>query len=153
MAENLLDVEGLSKKFGGLHVLNNISLSVGRGELVGLIGPNGAGKTTLFNAVSGMTKPDSGKIIYAGRNITGLAPHRVARLGLRRTFQLVNPFLTMSVLENVMVSFIFGRSVKNGDSKGNTRTRCTEYLKVGELEGKDAWQAARFPTGQPESLA
>jgi len=99
----LLDVTGLSKRFGGLQAISDLSLRVGEGEIVGLIGPNGAGKTTAFGLISGFLTPDAGAIQFRGRSITGLPPHRVCALGLARTFQIMRPFPRLSVLRNVMI--------------------------------------------------
>src|SRR5437899_6695099 len=88
----MLDVSGLDKSFGGLHAVKNLSFTVGEREIVGLIGPNGAGKTTVFGLLSGFLRPDAGQVIFRGRSIAGLAPHRVNALGLARTFQIVRPF-------------------------------------------------------------
>ncbi|MDQ7842366.1 MAG: ABC transporter ATP-binding protein [Armatimonadota bacterium] len=100
---DVLSLNRLSKAFGGLMALNDVSFSVAEGEIVGLIGPNGAGKTTLFNAVNGYFPPTSGSVTYLGRVVTGFPPDRMARLGMGRTFQIVRPFPHLSVLENVMV--------------------------------------------------
>jgi len=100
---DVLSLNRLSKAFGGLLAVNDVSFAVGEGEIVGLIGPNGAGKTTLFNAVNGYFPPTSGSVIYRGRIVTGSPPDRMARLGMGRTFQIVRPFPNLSVLENVMV--------------------------------------------------
>jgi branched-chain amino acid transport system ATP-binding protein len=105
---DLLDVRGVSKRFGGLHAVSDVSFTLRDGEILGLIGPNGAGKTTLFNIVNGVYKPDKGTITFAGRNITGLSPHKVVHLGLARTHQIVKPLNGMSVLENVTVGACFG---------------------------------------------
>jgi branched-chain amino acid transport system ATP-binding protein len=99
----LLDVQGITKKFGGLVAVNDFSLSLERGHIVALIGPNGAGKTTAFNVIAGFYKADGGKVIFDGRDITGLRPDQVCNLGLARTFQVVRPFGHLSVLDNVMV--------------------------------------------------
>ncbi|MEN3009079.1 ABC transporter ATP-binding protein [Pseudothermotoga sp.] len=98
----LLSVENISKRFGGLQALKNVSLDVERGEIRAIIGPNGAGKTTLFNIINGFLQPDSGTITFNGKRIVGLKPSEIARLGIARTFQIVKPFLSLSVLENVM---------------------------------------------------
>jgi branched-chain amino acid transport system ATP-binding protein len=100
----LLQLEGVSKAFGGLRVIDNLSLHVDAGEIVSLIGPNGAGKTTLFNLVTGIYAPDAGEIVFAERSVAGLAPHRITRLGIARTFQTLRLFLNMSVKENVMAA-------------------------------------------------
>jgi branched-chain amino acid transport system ATP-binding protein len=99
----VLSLERVTKRFGGLTAVREVSLEVAQGELVGIIGPNGAGKTTLFNVIAGFYRPEEGRIRFAGREITGLAPHAVCRLGLTRTFQLVKPFGNLSVLDNVII--------------------------------------------------
>lgn len=99
----LLKVENITKRFGGLVAVDNLSLSVEKGEILGLIGPNGAGKTTAFNMISGYYKPDEGRVLFDGGNITGFRPDQVCKLGLARTFQVVKPFPQLSVLDNVMV--------------------------------------------------
>jgi len=105
----LLEVNGVSKRFGGLLAVSNVSFAIREREILGLIGPNGAGKTTLFNIVNGVYKPDTGKIAFAGDDITGAAPNKVVKLGLARTHQIVKPLNNMSVLENVTVGACFGR--------------------------------------------
>jgi branched-chain amino acid transport system ATP-binding protein len=99
----LLQVEGLGKSFGGLKAVQNVSLSVTEGRLSALIGPNGAGKTTLFALMSGFLAPDTGRVVFAGQDITGQSPHLNARMGLTRTFQIVQPFAAQTVRENIAV--------------------------------------------------
>lgn len=108
MAGEVLRGENLVKRFGGLAAVNGVSLEVKKGEIFGVIGPNGAGKTTLFNLISGVYKPDEGRIIYEGRDITNLKPHERARLGIARTHQVVKPFPGLTVLENIAVGALFG---------------------------------------------
>ena len=100
---HLLAVNGVSKAFGGLKAVNNVSLQVAAGSLTALIGPNGAGKTTLFALMSGFLKPDAGTVVFDGKDITGRAPHVNARLGMTRTFQIVRPFAAQTVRENIAV--------------------------------------------------
>lgn len=100
----LLEVNGVSKSFAGLKALRDVSLQVEAGGIVGLIGPNGAGKTTLFNVIAGVMNPDEGRVIFDGTDVTGWPAHRVARLGVGRTFQLMKPFDSLSVLDNVTVA-------------------------------------------------
>ena len=99
----LLDVRGLSRRFGGLQAVRDLSFSVGEREIVALIGPNGAGKTTVFSLLSGFLAPDSGDVRLGGRSIVGRKPHAVCALGLARTFQIVRPFPKLTVLENVLI--------------------------------------------------
>ncbi len=107
MSEELLVLDDVSRAFGGLMAVSNVSLTVRRGELIGLIGPNGAGKTTLLNLISGLHRPSRGRIRFKGTVISDLAPHRVARLGIGRTFQVTRPFKGMTVLENVLLGALF----------------------------------------------
>ncbi len=100
----LLEIKGVSRFFGGLAALTDISFNVARGEIMGLIGPNGAGKTTLFNVINGFYGPSRGEIFFKGEKISGLKPHRVCALGIARTFQVVKPLQRMSVLDNVIAS-------------------------------------------------
>ena len=99
----LLEVRGLTKRFGGLTAVAGVGFEVAAGELVGIIGPNGAGKTTLFHLITGFHAPTAGEVRFEGRTITGLRPHAVCRLGIARTFQIVQPFPGLSVLANAMV--------------------------------------------------
>jgi len=103
----MLEVRALSKAFGGLKAVDEASLDVRAGEIVGLIGPNGAGKTTLFATIAGFHKPDGGLITLQGRDITGMAPHRICAAGMVRTFQITQPFARISVRENIMVGAYF----------------------------------------------
>src|SRR3989304_2820685 len=98
-----LEVRGLSRRFGGLKALEDVSLRVKANSITAIIGPNGAGKTTLFNCLTGLIEPSSGKIYYKGGDITGLPPHRISRLGVARTFQNIRLFNSMTAVENVMV--------------------------------------------------
>lgn len=101
----ILTIDKLSKHFGGLKAVNRVDTEVQEGELLGLIGPNGAGKTTIFNLISGFLRPTAGRIRFRGREIQGLPPHRIAALGIGRTFQIVKPFADLSVLDNVLAAY------------------------------------------------
>jgi len=114
----LLQAHELTISFGGLTAVDRLSLTVEKGMILGIIGPNGSGKTTFFNLVTGMYAPDSGKVIFNGKNITGLRPHRIAQLGIGRTFQIPAPFSKMTVLQNVMVgTFIHASTMKAAKGK------------------------------------
>lgn len=104
----LLALDGISKRFGGVAALSEVTFSVAAGDILGIIGPNGAGKTTLLNCISGVYRLDGGHIEFEGRRISGQAPHRIARLGIGRTFQVVKPFASMTVRENAAVGALFG---------------------------------------------
>lgn len=106
----MLEVNGVSKYFGGLKALQKVSFFVNKGDILGIIGPNGSGKTTLFNVINGLYPPDEGTIIFQGKDITNLKPHEICKLGIARTFQNVAPFIEMAVFENVVVGALFGRA-------------------------------------------
>ncbi len=103
-----LDLRNVTKRFGGVAAVDGVTFSIAKGEILGVIGPNGAGKTTLLNCISGVYRLDGGDIRWHGVSIAGLAPYRVARLGVGRTFQIVRPFGSMTVRENVAVGALFG---------------------------------------------
>ncbi len=105
-----LQVEGLSKSFGGLRAVQDISFEVEQGETLGIIGPNGSGKTTTLNLLTGFIKPDSGTVLFKGENVTGLPRYQLSHKGMARTFQLIKPFLQFSALQNVMVGRVYGQS-------------------------------------------
>ncbi len=109
----ILELQGVTKTFGGLTALGNISFSVPEGQILGLIGPNGAGKTTLFNVISGVFRPTAGSVRYRGQDVTGLRPYRLARMGMARTHQIVQPLNDLTVRRNVMVGACFGRENLN----------------------------------------
>ena len=105
----LLEVAGLSRRFGGLVAVDALGFSVASGEIVGLLGPNGSGKTTVLNLLSGVLPPDSGTVAFRGHAIAGQPAHRIARLGMARTFQLVRPLASLSCRDNVLTGLAFGR--------------------------------------------
>lgn len=102
-SEKLLEVKGLYKAFGGVQAIMNVSFTLFKGEILGVIGPNGSGKTTLVNLISGFVRPDGGKVFFKGKNITGLEPHRIANMGLVRTFQVMRPYHSMPAFKNLIV--------------------------------------------------
>jgi len=127
----LLEVDGVTKRFGGLTAVSRFSLSVGAGEIVGLIGPNGAGKTTVFHLISGFEAPTEGAIRFKGVSIVGAKPHAICRRGLARTFQIVQPFVNLTTLENVMVG-----AFNCTDEVGMARQRAIEVLDFVGLGGR-----------------
>jgi branched-chain amino acid transport system ATP-binding protein len=133
-------VVGLSKRFGGLAASDNVSLSVHTGEIHAVIGPNGAGKTTLFGIASGTVRPDAGRVIFAGSDITGLAPERRCRMGIGRSFQIPQPFNGMSVFENLVVAAAFG----GGRGERDAYPRCVELLEQCGLADKANRAAGRL---------
>lgn len=134
----ILQAVDVSKSFGGIQAVKNVSFELKEGEILGLIGPNGAGKTTLFNVIAGVYKPTSGSIVFDGKNIAGLRPHQICHLGISRTFQIVKPFPTLTVVENVMIGARFGKSKELFD-RWDFRSPALEILDfVGFVEKKDA---------------
>ena len=134
----LLEISHLSKSFGGLQVLDNVSFALYKGEILGLIGPNGAGKSTLFNLITGVYPPNEGEIRFRKNSLVGLRPHRICKRGIARTFQLVRIFPSMTVLENVLTGAIYGRS--SGKKKAlNEALECLEIL--GLINAKDTVSA------------
>ena len=129
----ILEVRGVSKRFGGLKAVSDVSFSIREGEILGLIGPNGAGKTTLFNIVNGVYAPDQGNILFQGKDITGMSPDKVVHLGLARTHQIVKPLQGMSVVENVTVGACFGREYM---SLHDARAAALEVLKLVGMEDR-----------------
>jgi branched-chain amino acid transport system ATP-binding protein len=124
----ILQVENVSRTFGGLRALKDVSFSLDEGEILGLIGPNGAGKTTLFNCINGVYPPTVGKVIFRGQPITGLPTYKVAHLGLARTHQIVRPLNELSVRENVMVGACFGRHQHNKKQAGRVADGVLELI-------------------------
>jgi branched-chain amino acid transport system ATP-binding protein len=131
-AAPLLAVEGLSVRFGGVIALDGVSFEVAGGQICGLIGPNGAGKTTLFNLIAGDISPSGGRVLFAGSDMTAMAPHARSRLGIGRSYQIPHPFANMSVFENLLVGAIFG----GGATESESYLRCSDVLKVTGLYDK-----------------
>jgi branched-chain amino acid transport system ATP-binding protein len=129
----LLEVEQLSKSFGGVRAVGDVGFTVDEGELIGVMGPNGSGKTTLFNLITGALAPDGGSIRLRGRDITGWAPHRVCAAGIARTFQLVRPFAGLTALDNVLVGRLYGRARQGRRAAADEAHR---LLTLVGLEGK-----------------
>lgn len=121
----ILEGRGVSRSFGGVRALRDVQFDLHQGEILGLIGPNGAGKTTLINLVSGALRPSAGTVAFRGRPIHHLPPHRIAELGIARSFQVSRAFLGMTVEENILVGAIFGRT----EDEGGQRTRA-ERLRI-----------------------
>lgn len=117
MASPILTVENVEKYFGGSVAVYDVSFELQPHEVLGLMGPNGAGKSTLMNIISGVLKPDAGAIGFQGNEITGLSPHKICRLGIARTFQIPQPFINLTVLENLMVAAEYGRNLGKSDAR------------------------------------
>jgi branched-chain amino acid transport system ATP-binding protein len=123
-----LKITKVSKSFGGLQVLNDINIQTRPGEILGLIGPNGAGKSTLFNLIMGYYKPNGGSILFGGKELVGLSPHRICHLGITRTFQLVKIFSSLTALENVKAGAIFGRRKRGVSGVSLDAAECLELV-------------------------
>jgi branched-chain amino acid transport system ATP-binding protein len=134
-----LQLRSVSKRFGGVAALSEVSVEVEKGEILGIIGPNGAGKTTLLNCVSGVYRPDGGDIYWQGSSIRGMRPYRIAQLGLGRTFQVVKPFPSMTVRENAAVGALFG----SAEGKHDTKSAFARADEVLELLGLAARRSQR----------
>lgn len=162
MAEPILTTHGLSRSFGPLKAVNDVSLTVRQGSMTGLIGPNGAGKSTLFNLLTGALRPDNGTVHLAGQNVTGMAPDRLFASGLGRTFQIPRPFARMSVLENVMLAptgqtgetivgpFLFRRRMQTEESR--IRKKALEVLDFVTLAPLADHPAGQISGGQMKLL-
>lgn len=144
---NMLDIESITKHFGGLVAVSKVSMTINRGEIFSLIGPNGAGKTTLFNMIAGVSRPDSGKIQFKEQLINGLKPYQVCSLGVARTFQVVKPFTEATVLENVMVG-AFNKTISVTDAVRLSK----EILKSLGLESKIFEHAHELSIGDRKRL-
>jgi branched-chain amino acid transport system ATP-binding protein len=143
----MLELESVTKHFGGLVAVKAVSLTVTADEIVGIIGPNGAGKTTLFNVISGFFAPDAGRVRFDGRDVTGLPPHRICALGLTRTFQLVKPFGHLSVLDNIMIG-----ALTRIDSVAEARRDAQRVTAQCRLEAFADSLAASLPIGLRKRL-
>jgi ABC-type branched-subunit amino acid transport system ATPase component len=141
----LLRLEGLTVRFGGVEALSAVDLSLGPGQSLGLMGPNGCGKTTLFNAISGVVRPDGGRILFRDRDITGLAVHDIARLGIARTFQTVRLFAHMTVRDNV-------RPAARQGSAGEERQIVERALEAAGLAAKRDVLAGELSLGEQRRL-
>ena len=153
----------MTKRFGGLIALSDFELSAQEGEILGMIGPNGSGKTTTFNVITGFLKPDSGKVIFEGKDVTGLQPYAIAKLGVIRTFQLANLFFNLTVLDNIMIGFHNLYEMKILSELLNTRFsrnreenllgRAMEILHITELDSHKNKLAQNLSAGWRKTLA
>jgi branched-chain amino acid transport system ATP-binding protein len=148
----LLEVAGLSKNYGRLAAVHDVSFTIGEGEIVGLIGPNGAGKTTLIGLLSGAITASKGSVSFRGQSILGLAPHRIGRLGIVRTFQLVQPFSQMTVRECVMLGALFGADEARKPLVADARREADALLDLVGLGGKADVQAEQLNIPERKKL-
>ncbi len=143
----MLTLDGVTRRFGGLTAVRAVALEVARGELLGIIGPNGAGKTTLFNVIAGYYRPQEGRVLFEGRDVTGRPPHEICRLGLTRTFQIVKPFGNLSVLDNVMIG-----SLTRVTSVRSARADADRVIEVCGLAPYAGTRARALPIGLRKRL-
>jgi len=146
----ILEGEEVTKHFGGLAAVHDVDFDINQGEVVGLIGPNGAGKTTLFNLITGSLKTTAGEIRFKGKKITGLKPHQICRLGIARTFQTVQLFDNISVLDNVFLGSICGTTTPI--STPDARKKAMTYLELVELSAKKSNIAKTLPLAEQKRL-
>jgi branched-chain amino acid transport system ATP-binding protein len=117
----ILQVQEITKTFGGIIALNRVSFEVGEGEILGIIGPNGSGKTSTVNCITGFVKPSSGRILFRGRDITGKPPHKIADMGLTRTFQIMRPYFSLPAYKNLVIPLFSPRARRTGGWRGGGR--------------------------------
>ncbi len=130
----ILEGRNLTKYYGALAAINSVDFSVEKEEILGMIGPNGAGKSTLFNVIMGVYKPDKGQVVFKGRTISGLKPHKICRMGIAKTSQIVQPFTQMTVLENVLVGGLHGKSLSLEDATREAE-QILKFVGLGALKG------------------
>jgi len=134
----LLELDGVSRSFGGLRAVHNVTLSVEAGEVIGVIGPNGAGKTTLVNVITGVHPATTGRVCFSGKDITRVRPWQAARLGIARTFQVVQPFPDMTVIENVAAAAMFAGSVRYGAEANQQALEQLRFVGLSEFAATPA---------------
>jgi len=127
----ILQVQAVSKRFGGLQALSHVTLDLPEGRILGLIGPNGAGKTTLFNVINGVYPPEKGRVVFLGKPVTGRPPYELAKMGMARTHQIVQPLNELTVRENAMVGACFGREDQSLAQAGRTADEVLELVGLG----------------------
>lgn len=158
----ILKIENVSKYFGGLEALSNVSIDLPKGEILGLIGPNGAGKTTLFNIINGVYPPSAGKVLFLGKDVTNNKPYRLAKMGMARTHQIVQPLNELNVRENVMVGACFGQENQSLGKAAKIADEVLDFVGLGDrkdqLAGslnvaqKKRLELARALASRPELL-
>ncbi|HPU29116.1 MAG TPA: ABC transporter ATP-binding protein [Syntrophorhabdaceae bacterium] len=141
----IISVKGISKTFGGLKALMDVSFDVHEGEIFGIIGPNGSGKTTLINCITGFIKPDSGKVLFQGKDITGLAPHKIAHMGITRTFQIMRPYYSLPAYKNLIIPLWSPRARKLGGWRGGGKHGDRDTVAVDILEEIGFERDSRVP--------
>ena len=149
---SIITVEGLGKTFGGLKALNSVGFSIKQGEIYGIIGPNGSGKTTLINCITGFIKPNEGRVFFKGKEITGWPPHKIARVGIARTFQVMRPFYSLPAYKNLIIPLWSPRARKEGGWRGGGRHGDRNTVAVDILEEIGFERDSRVPYKMASAL-
>lgn len=160
ISETILDVQGISKAFGGIQALFNVSFKLNRGEILGIIGPNGSGKTTLINCITGFVHTGSGKIFFNQKDITNWPPHKIAHLGVTRTFQVMRPYYSLPAYKNLIIPLFSPRARRTGGWRGGGKLGDRNTVAIDILEEigfeRDSFvpfkMAATLPTGYLKRL-
>jgi branched-chain amino acid transport system ATP-binding protein len=159
-AERILQVENVTKTFGGIIALSRVSFEVNEGEILGIIGPNGSGKTTVVNCITGFVKPTSGRVRFRDRDITGQAPHKIADMGVTRTFQIMRPYYSLPAYKNLVIPLFSPRAKRTGGWRGGGRLGDRNTVGIDILEEigfeRDSYvpykMTATLPTGYLKRL-
>ena len=159
-AAPILEVKEITKTFGGIIALNNVSFNVNKGEILGIIGPNGSGKTTIVNCITGFVKVSSGKVFFQGKNITGKAPHKIADIGVTRTFQIMRPYYSLPAYKNLVIPLFSPRARRTGGWRGGGKLGDRNTVSIDILEEigfeRDSYvpykTTATLPTGYLKRL-
>jgi branched-chain amino acid transport system ATP-binding protein len=149
---SIITVEGLGKTFGGLKALNSVGFSIKQGEIYGIIGPNGSGKTTLINCITGFIRPNEGRVFFKGKEITGWPPHKIARVGIARTFQVMRPFYSLPAYKNLIIPLWSPRARKEGGWRGGGRHGDRNTVAVDILEELGFERDSRVPYKMASAL-
>ena len=144
-AEPILSVKGISKSFGGLKALMDVSFDIQQGDIFGIIGPNGSGKTTLINCITGFIRPDSGHVYFKGKEITGWKPHKIAHEGIARTFQIMRPYYSLPAFKNLIIPLWSPRARKTGGWRGGGKHGDRDTVAVDILEEIGFERDSRVP--------
>jgi len=159
-AAPFLEIKEITKTFGGIIALNNVSFNVNKGEILGIIGPNGSGKTTIVNCITGFVKVSSGKVLFQGKNITGKAPHKIADIGVTRTFQIMRPYYSLPAYKNLVIPLFSPRARRTGGWRGGGKLGDRNTVSIDILEEigfeRDSYvpykTTATLPTGYLKRL-
>jgi branched-chain amino acid transport system ATP-binding protein len=152
MAETFLEVDGITKSFGGLKAIGDVSFKMSRDEIIGLIGPNGAGKTTLLRLITGLLKPDTGKIAFKGKKITGMKTWDIVNLGIAGTFQNMRPFRRLPIIANVMVPCLSPRAMKRGEWVKRIEAKSMDALEFAGISDMALEKASTLSQGDLKRL-